>query len=172
MQQGIIAYFEQFKEFGIFLISMMPIVELRGAIPAGFALGINPVLLYFICVVGNMLPVPFILLFIRPIFTALKKTRFLNFVKKIEDKAMDKSSKVQEKSMLGLCAFVAIPLPGTGAWTGAMIAALLNMRFKNALPSIFLGVLISGAVVTAICLLLQYGVFESGIMRNILEFLS
>ena len=168
----IIAYFEQFKELGVFLVSMIPVVELRGAIPAGIAMGIHPALVFILSVIGNMIPVPFILFFIRPIFSALKKTKLLRFVKKIEDKAMDKSSKVQEKSMIGLFLFVAIPLPGTGAWTGALIASLLNMRYKNALPSILMGVLVAGVLVTSICLVLQYGIVESGIIKNILEFLK
>ncbi len=169
---GIIEYFEQFKEIGILIISMIPIVELRGAIPAGIAMGLNPATVYFLCVVGNMLPIPFILAFIRPIFNMLKKTRLFNFVKKIEDKALNKSKKVQERSIFGLMLFVAIPLPGTGAWTGALIASLLNMRYKNALPSIFLGVIISGLIVLGICLILEMGVVESGFFKNVLEFLS
>ena len=169
---SIISYFEQFKELGIFIISLIPVVELRGAIPAGFAIGINPVLLYIICVMGNILPVPFILAFIRPIFNMLKKTRLLGFIKKLEDRALNKSKSVRQKSILGLMIFVAIPLPGTGAWTGSLIASMLNMRFKYALPAIILGVLISGAIVTAVCLILQYGVVESGALRAILEFLK
>ena len=169
---GVIEYFEQFKELGVFMISMIPVVELRGAVPVGIGLGINPVLVYILCVIGNMIPVPFILAFIRPIFNALKKTKLLHFVKKIEDKALNKSKKVQERSVFGLMLFVAIPLPGTGAWTGALIASLLNMRYKNALPSIFLGIIISGIIVLSICIVLEMGIIQSGFLKNILEFLS
>ena len=168
----IVSYFEQYKELGIFILSTLPITELRAAVPAGIAIGINPLLAYLICVAGNMLPVPFILMFARPLFSALKKTRFFGFAKKIEDRAMDKSTKVQEKSMLGLFLLVAIPLPGTGAWTGAFIASLINMRYKNAIPSIFLGVLTSGAIVTAATLMLKYGAVNSGLVGSILEFLK
>ena len=170
--QAVIDFFVKFGEIGVFLISMFPIVELRGAIPAGFLAGIHPALLYILCVAGNMLPVPFILLFIRPVFNKLKQYKAFGFVKKIEDRAMNKSQKVQERSVIGLMIFVTVPLPGTGAWTGALIAALLNMRIKKALPAILLGVIISGLLVTGACLLIQYGVFKSGIMRDILEFIK
>ncbi len=169
---GIVEYFEGFREIGIFIISMIPIVELRGAIPAGIALGIHPIVVYILCVIGNMLPVPFILWLIRPVFGFLKKTKLLHFIQKIEDKAMNKSESIQKRSILGLILFVAIPLPGTGAWTGALIASMLNMRYKNALPAILLGVLIAGVLVTGICIILQYGLVESGVIRNILEFLK
>ncbi len=169
---AIVSYFEQYKEFGIFILSALPITELRAAIPAGVAIGINPVLLYFLCVAGNMIPVPFVLMFARPLFSSLKKTRFLGFAKRIEDRAMDKSTKVQEKSMLGLFLFVAIPLPGTGAWTGAFIASLLNMRYKNALPVILLGVMTAGIVILVAALMLKYGIFSSGIAEKILKFLQ
>ncbi len=170
--EGLIHYFEQFKELGVFIISMIPVVELRGAVPVGVGMGINPVVVYLLAVLGNILPVPFILAFIRPIFNALKKTKLLNFVKKIEDRALNKSKKVQERSVFGLMLFVAIPLPGTGAWTGALIASLLNMRYKFALPSIFAGVLISGVIVLTISLVLEMGIVESGFLRSVLEFLS
>ena len=169
---AIVEYFKQFGEIGVFLVSMIPVVELRGAIPAGFALGIKPVTVFILSVIGNMLPVPFILWFIRPIFGVLKKTKLLGFIQKLEDRAMNKSKSIQKKSLLGLLLFVAIPLPGTGAWTGALIASMLNMRYKNALPTIFAGVIIAGVIVTSICLVLQYGLVESGILRDILEFLK
>ncbi|MBQ3054116.1 MAG: small multi-drug export protein [Clostridia bacterium] len=169
---AVLDYFMKFKELGVFLVSMIPIVELRGAIPAGVALGINPIILCIMCIIGNMIPIPFILLFIRPIFNALKKTKMFNFIKKLEDRALNKSESVRKKSFLGLMIFVAIPLPGTGAWTGALIAALLNMRFKKALPAIFVGVVIAGILVTVACELLKYGVFTSGFMYEILQFIK
>ncbi len=149
MSGQIIAYFEQFKELGVFLVSMIPIVELRGAIPAGFAMGINPAVVFLLAVAGNMLPVPFILWLIRPIFNALKKTKMFGFIKKIEDRAMNKAASMQKKTAIGLMLFVGVPLPGTGAWTGALIASMLNMRFKIALPMIFLGVVMAGVIMTA-----------------------
>ena len=169
---AIISYFEQYKELGVLILSAIPITELRAAIPAGVAMGINPFLLYFLCVVGNMIPVPFVLMLARPLFTALKKTRFFAFAKRIEDRAMDKSTKVQEKSMLGLFLFVAIPLPGTGAWTGAFIESLLNMRYKNALPAIFLGIITAGIIILSAALMLKYGIFSSGVAEKILRFLQ
>ena len=169
---GIIAYFEQFKELGVLIISLIPIIELRGAIPAGVAMGIHPVLVFLLCVIGNIIPVPFILAFIRPLFNALKKKKSFSFIKKLEDRAMNKSQKIQDRSFWGLMSVVAIPLPGTGAWTGALIAALLNMRMKKAIPAISLGVLVSGIIVMAITLVLKYVTVESGLLRSILEFLS
>lgn len=169
---SVINYFEQFKEIGVLIVSMIPVIELRGAIPTGVAIGINPLVVYLLSVVGNMIPVPFILAFIRPIFNCLKKTKMFGFVKKIEDRAMNKSKKVQEKSIIGLMLFVAVPLPGTGAWTGALIASLLNMRYKYALPSIFMGVVVSGAIVLGITLLLEMGIVQSGFLKTVLEFFA
>ena len=168
----IVSYFEQYKELGIFALSALPITELRAAVPAGIAIGIHPILVFLLCVAGNMLPVPFVLLLARPIFSALKKTKLFGFAKRIEDRAMDKSTKVQEKSMMGLFLLVAIPLPGTGAWTGALVASLINMRYKNAIPAIFLGVVASGVIVMAASLMLKYGLFSSGLAGKILEFLK
>ena len=131
---------------------MIPIVELRGAIPIGIlALDMPPLLTAVISVIGNFLPVPFILLFIRRILQWMKGTKRLSKIANwIEEHAHKKSDKVQKSASLGLLLFVAIPLPGTGAWTGSLIAALLNMRMKYALPTIFLGVIIAGVIVTLI----------------------
>lgn len=134
-----------------FLISMVPVVELRGAIPYGIAQGLNPWLTYALAVVGNMLPVPFILLFIRRIFTWMKRyPKMAKIAEKFEARAAKKSGKVKKSETIGLCLLVAIPLPGTGAWTGALVAALMNMRIKRALPTIFAGVLVAGLAVTLI----------------------
>ena len=132
------------------LLSMIPVAELRLAIPLSVtAYGINPVEAYFLCCIGNMIPVPFIVLFIRPIFNWMKKISiFKRMVEKIEERGNSKRETVLKYKFWGLFVFVAIPLPGTGAWTGALIAALLNMRLKDALPSIMLGVLAAGLVVT------------------------
>ncbi len=139
------------KEALIFVISMLPIVELRGAIPVGAAMGMGIVETFLISVIGNLLPVPFIILLARPLFTLLKKTRLLSpLVDKIETRTMAKADKVMKNAALGLFLFVAIPLPGTGAWTGALLAALLNMRFKYALPSIVCGVIVAGIIVTLV----------------------
>ena len=115
---------------------------------------------FLAAVVGNMLPVPFIVLFIRRIFAFLRKhwKKLNGLIDRIEARAMKKSDKVRQFEILGLMLFVAIPLPGTGAWTGSLIAALLDIRLKRSIPTIFLGVLIAGAIVTAI----SYG-FRLGI---------
>ena len=131
-----------------FLISMVPVIELRGAIPYAIAAGIEPWLAFVLSVMGNMLPVPFILLFIRKIFGWMKKyPRLGRIAEKLEKRAANKSSGVKKSEVVGLCILVAIPLPGTGAWTGALVAALMNMRMKKALPTIFVGVLIAGIAV-------------------------
>lgn len=135
-----------------FLISMIPVVELRGAIPYGIlTAGLKPWLVFALAVVGNMIPVPFILLFIRRIFAWMKRfPKMAKLAEKFEAKAAKKSGRVKKSETIGLCLLVAIPLPGTGAWTGALVAALMNMRIKRALPTIFVGVLIAAVAVTLI----------------------
>lgn len=139
-----------------FLISMLPIVELRGGLPAGVAMGLPIPTAFLAAFLGNMLPVPFIILFIRRVFKWIRVhiPRLGAFVDRLEKKAYSKSDKVVQYETWGLLAFVAIPLPGTGAWTGALIAALLDLRLKRAIPVITLGVLIAGGIIT----LLTYGV--------------
>lgn len=134
-----------------FLMSMLPVVELRGGIPFGTALGLDPVSTAVAAILGNLLPVPFIILFIRHIFDWLRKyDRPRALVEKFEKKAHLKSKNVIKYQTFGLCFFVALPLPGTGAWTGALIAAILDMRLKRAMPSITLGVLIAAIIVTCL----------------------
>ena len=140
-------------ELIIFLISLLPILELRGGILAGTLLGVDWPIAYLICVIGN----PFILLFIRKIFDWMRNTRFVKLVDKLEAKAEKKSAKVTKYKKFGLFLFVAIPLPGTGGWTGALIASVLKMRLKDSLPPIIAGVLVAGFVMT----LLSYGVLGS-----------
>ena len=146
------------KAVATFIISMAPIVELRGGLPYGIALGLDYPLALTMAVIGNMLPVPFIIIYIRKVFAWIRcHMQWLDdFVTKIENKAHLKGQTVQKYGALGLCILVAIPLPGTGAWTGALAAVLLDMRLKKALPSIFLGVLIAAAVMTAV----TYGVIH------------
>lgn len=134
-----------------FLVSMVPVVELRGGIPFGTALGLDPVSAAAAAVLGNLVPVPFIILFIRHIFDWLRRyEKPRAIVEKFEKKAHLKSKNVIKYQTFGLCLFVALPLPGTGAWTGALIAAILDMRFKRAMPSIILGVLIAATIVTCV----------------------
>ena len=134
-----------------FLLSMVPIIELRGAIPLGAGLGLPWYINYIVCVIGNFLPVPFILLFIRAILNWMKKVPKLDKIALwLEERAAKKSDKVNKYATLGLLVFVALPLPGTGAWTGSLVAALMEMRLKHSLLSVFCGVLIAGVIVTLI----------------------
>lgn len=135
-----------------FLVSMVPIVELRGAIPIGVGMGLNPWAAMAVAVAGNMVPVPFIILFIRKIFEwlRLRSPKLEAWVENMESKAEGKWDRVRRYQLLGLTILVAIPLPGTGAWTGALIAGLFNIRMKYSIPCIFLGVLIAGVIVTGV----------------------
>lgn len=128
---------------------MLPVVELRGAIPYGFAFDLPWWLTYLASVAGNLLPVPFIILFIRRIFAWLKNLGpFANMIYRLERKAVRGAAKLKNGLFIGLFLFVAIPLPGTGAWTGALIAAFLDLRLKKALPAITAGVLAAGIAVS------------------------
>ena len=135
-----------------FFISMVPVVELRGAIPWGEAIGLDLWVSAFVSAFGNMLPIPFIILFIRKIFEWMRtKNEWLgNLVARFEAKAEKHKEKVKRYEFWGLFLFVAIPLPGTGAWTGALVAAMLEMRLKDAVPAIFLGVIAAAIVVSMI----------------------
>lgn len=139
------------RELAVFLVSMLPVVELRGAVPFGIGLGADWRIVYLLSVIGNMIPVPFVILFFRPVIEYLKKTRlFGKFATRLQERSMRKSADVTKYKTLGLFIFVMIPLPGTGAWTGAAIAALLNMRLKDAIPAIFFGVLCAGLLMMGI----------------------
>ena len=138
---------------------MVPMIELRASIPMGCGMGLPAWQVYVAAVLGNMLPVPFIVLFIRSIFEFLRKhwAKLNGLIDRIEAKALKKSDRVRQFEILGLMLFVAIPLPGTGAWTGSLIAALLDIRLKRSIPTIFLGVLIAGAIVTAVSYGFRFG---------------
>ena len=137
------------NEIKLIINSMLPIIELRGAIPVGVLLGMPPIESFLISVVGNLIPIPFVILLGRPIFNWLKKTKlFAGLMEKLEKRIEKKAESVLKAAALGLYIFVAIPLPGTGAWTGALIASLFDMRFKYALPAIVLGVLTAGIIMT------------------------
>lgn len=135
-----------------FLISMVPVVELRGAIPIGVAHGLNFWVAIAVSIVGNLVPVPFIIIFIRKIFAWLRtKSAWLNnLVTRLENRALKKTDTVRKFKFWGLFIFVAIPLPGTGAWTGALVAAMMEMRLKRAFPAIAIGVAIAGVIVSVI----------------------
>lgn len=133
------------------LMAMAPVVELRGAIPFGHnVLGLNIWLAAAASVIGNLIPVPFLIIYVRRLFAFLRKKlpRLNALVDRLERKAEGKWEKVNRYGFWGLCVLVAIPLPGTGAWTGAMVAGCMDMRLKKALPAIALGVLIAGVIVT------------------------
>ncbi len=139
------------KAVATFVVSMLPIVELRGAIPIGAGLGLPVWQAAVISVVGNILPAPFIIAFIRVIMDWLRQKAAWaeKFVRWLEDKGTGKKAdKIRQAEFWGLMLFVAIPFPGTGAWTGSLIAALLNMRMKRALPPIVLGVLVASVIVS------------------------
>ncbi|WP_347565977.1 small multi-drug export protein [Pseudoflavonifractor sp. SW1122] len=138
------------------LVSMIPVVELRGGIPFGVAAGLPVWAAYLAAVIGNLIPVPFIVVYIRRIFMFMRQhmPRLNSVVDKMEQKAHLKSAAVLKYQYLGLAIFVAIPLPGTGAWTGALVAAFLDMRLKKAMPSIAGGVLSAGLIIS----ILSYGV--------------
>ena len=133
-----------------FLISMVPVVELRGAIPIGVAHGLPFWWAIPVAIVGNLVPVPFIIIFIKKIFAWLRtKSRWLeNLVTRMENRAIGKIDTVKKYAFWGLFLFVAIPLPGTGAWTGSLIAAMMDMKVKEAFPSILLGVVTAGVIIS------------------------
>ena len=146
------------KFLSTFFISMLPIVELRAGLPYGIALGLEYHLALTAAILGNMLPVPFIVVYIRKIFVFLRKhfPKLDSVISKLENKAHLKSDTVKKYGPIGLFLFVAIPLPGTGAWTGALIAAVMDMRLKSAVPCIFLGVLGAATIMSV----LTYGVIS------------
>ncbi len=134
------------------LIAAVPIVELRGAIPIGVASGLDVPTALVAAIIGNMLPVPVIILFVRKVFAWMRKTseKLNHIVCKLEAKAASKKSVIDKYEWWGLVILVAIPLPGTGAWTGALVAAMLDMQLRRALPAVFVGVIIAGIIVTTI----------------------
>lgn len=137
-------------EIIIFIVSLMPILELRGGLIAASLLKVNWLYAFPICVIGNLMPLPFILLFVDKIFAVLKRTRLKKIVEHFEKNASAKSESVAKHRKLGLFVFVAVPLPGTGGWTGALVASALRIKLKDALPPIILGVLTAGIIMSAI----------------------
>ena len=142
--------------FGVMICAMIPIIELRGAIPLGMGLGLQWWQSYLYAVIGNMIPVPFILLFITKVIALMTRSR-VKFFNKIgtwlTNKAEKNREKIERYSFWGVCLFVAVPLPVTGAWTGSLVAATIGMKWWKALLSCFLGVLLAGVIVT----LISYG---------------
>lgn len=134
------------------LISMVPVLELRVAIPIGVANGLGVRTALIAAIIGNLIPVPIIILFVRKVFAFIrtKSQKLDQMVCKFERKAEKQSAMVEKYEWFGLVLLVAIPLPGTGAWTGALVAAMLNMRLKRAFPAIMIGVILAGIIVSYI----------------------
>lgn len=135
-----------------FFMAMVPVIELRGAIPYGVISGLSVPAAFIIAVTGNLVPIPFLVVFTRKVFEWLRtKSEWLDrMVRKLESKAEKNQEVVNRYKFWGLVVLVAIPLPGTGAWTGALVAAMMDMRLKNAMPAIILGVIIAGVIVTTV----------------------
>lgn len=144
------------KSITAFVVSSMPILELRGGLIAARLLNMAPLKSFIICFIGNILPIPLILWLITPLFDKLKKTKRLKgLVEKLEKKAQNKKGQIEKYQYWGLLLFIGIPLPGTGAWTGCLIASMLNMNKKKALLYSILGVLLAGSIM----MIITYGIF-------------
>lgn len=138
----------------VFAISMVPLIELRAAIPVGYGLGLPMLANFAVCCIGNLLPVPVILIFVKFVLEWMRRSKIAFFNKVsgfIYEKAEKNKPRITKYATWGLFIFVAIPLPGTGAWTGALVAALLDMRKSKAMLSIVGGVLTAGIIVSLIC---------------------
>ena len=147
------------REIVIFIISMIPILELRGGLLVASLLDVSITTAIPICIVGNIIPIPFILLFIKQIFKWLKKIKlFRGIIEKLEARAMGKSESIKKYEFWGLVLFVGIPLPGTGAWTGSLIAALLGIKFKKAFPAVVIGICMATIIMWFISYVLLGGV--------------
>ena len=135
---------------------MLPVLELRFAVPYGVAAGLPVLPVLLVSIIGNMIPVPFIILFMRKILVWMKgKSKLMRKIAdKLEKKAISKKDILVKYETFGLFILVAIPLPGTGAWTGALIASVFDLRMKNAIPAIFFGVITAGLIMTIV----TYGV--------------
>ena len=142
-------------ELVVFIISLMPILELRGGLIAAAILNISPFVAVPICIIGNLIPIPFVLLFIRKIFNLFKKNkRIARWVEKLEARTRKKGSKLQTGKIIGLIIFVGIPLPGTGAWTGALAADIFDIRFRSSMPAIAAGVVLASAIMLTLTYLI------------------
>ena len=140
------------NEAVIFIISMLPVVELRGGIIMAALLGMKWYVAVPLCILGNLLPLPFVLKFIRRFLDFLKKSKFLKrIIEWFENRTQNKGKNIQNGWLAGLILFVGIPLPGTGAWTGSLAADLFHIDFKKSMLAVVLGVLIAAAIVTVIC---------------------
>ncbi|HHU75715.1 MAG TPA: small multi-drug export protein [Firmicutes bacterium] len=139
-------------ELTVLLTAALPVIELKGAIPVGISLGMTPIHAAFIAFLGSMIPVPVILFTVRPLFNYLKTTGvFRKLVEKLTTRSLQSNSgKIRKYGVWGLILLVALPLPGTGVWSGSLVAALLDMRFKLAFPAILVGNLIAGILIMGV----------------------
>jgi len=136
------------KELMVIFIAAMPLTELRGAIPIGISIGMHPLHATILGIIGSLIPVPFLLIFIRPVFMYFRQLGyFKKALDKIVQRTLRKSSKIKKYSAVGLVVFVALPLPTTGVWSGCLAAILFNIPFKYAFPAISLGTILSGVII-------------------------
>lgn len=144
------------NEITVFIVSLMPVLELRGGLIAARIMEMDLIRAFIVCYVGNMLPIPFILLFIRKIFDWMRHWKHVGkFIVRMEKKAEKHRKTIEKYGVWGLLILVAVPLPGTGGWTGALVAAVMDIRMKHALPIIALGVFIAGLIVAGV----SFGLF-------------
>lgn len=144
------------NEMKVLLTAALPVLELKAALPLGIGLGMNPWHAFLTSYLGSILPVPFLFLLIRPLFIKFKSLRHLKArIERLEEKTIRKSKNIQKYGAWGLFLFVAIPLPGTGVWTGTLGAVLLDVRFKWAFPAIVCGNLVAGLII----LILSQGIY-------------
>ena len=145
------------KEIIVFIISLLPILELRGGLLASSFLGLNPVSGYIVSIIGNVLPVPLILLFINKVLDMMEKSN-INWMKKfahwLDKKARKHQDKIEKYGYLGLILFVGIPLPGTGAWTGCLVSSVLNMNKKKSFFAILAGIIMASIIM----MFISYGI--------------
>ena len=146
------------KEVIVFIISLLPVLELRGGLVAASLLGVDFLTGYVVSIIGNVLPIPIVLLFLEKIFDFLRKFDFTKkVVDKIENKILSKKEQIEKYGYLGLLLFVGIPLPGTGAWTGAGLAVLLHLNKKKSFIFIMLGVILASIIMSII----SYGILDT-----------
>lgn len=135
------------KEIMVLFIAALPLIELRGAIPIGVSMGLSPIHAAILGVIGSLIPLPFLLFFLKPVFIWLRKTKlFKGFVDRTVKRTLKKSGNIEKYRIIGLILFVGIPLPGTGVWTGSLAAILFNIRIKHAFAAIVVGNILAGII--------------------------
>ena len=145
----------------LMLISMVPVIELRGAIPLGIAMDLNPIYVYLSCLIGSsIVSIPVVLVF-RQVIDYLRHRKYFNIVIRwIDAKIESRAKKLKAASILGLIVFVGVPLPTTGSWSGAALASIFKMRIKDALFGVFIGNAIAGAIMLAVSMHISEGSIE------------